>query len=101
MRSHSPGQRLLLADLKPKAGLIPTNSKRHPSSCDAGERPPVKRSKADTAFDRITEFNGNTDYDRFALYLRPLDLDLASDAGAAQSAFDSQRKWGALHAILL
>ena len=94
MRSHSPPNRQLLADLQP--GSITTTGKRFPSSCDAGEGPPVaKKPKADTSIDRFTEFEGNTDYDRFALYLRPLDLDVASNASAFQSAFDSQEKWGA------
>ena len=48
--------------------------------------------------DRATEFDRNAEFDRFALYLRPLD-----ESGKplyVAGATESQQRWGGLHATL-
>jgi len=48
--------------------------------------------------DRETEFQKNTEYDRFALYLRPLDSD--GQPLYVSEASEAQKRWGGLHVTL-
>lgn len=46
----------------------------------------------------MIEFKGNTEHDRFALYLRPLDAN--GQPLFVPGATESQERWGGLHATL-
>ena len=48
--------------------------------------------------DHDTEFKQNTDFDRFALYLRPLDSD--GQPLYVPEASEAQKRWGGLHVTL-
>ena len=48
--------------------------------------------------DHDTEFKKNTDFDRYALYLRPLDSD--GQPLYVSEASEAQKRWGGLHVTL-
>ena len=48
--------------------------------------------------DHDTEFKQNTDFDRYALYLRPLDSD--GQPLYVPEASEAQKRWGGLHVTL-
>ena len=48
--------------------------------------------------DRETEFQKNTEFDRFALYLRPLDNE--GQPLYVSEATEAQKRWGGLHVTL-
>ena len=59
---------------------------------------PSQALQATVSLDKQTEFEGQSEHDRYALYLRPLDA-LGEPLHVA-GASASQERWGGLHVTL-